>query len=213
MHGPFWSVFHEKTAQEIFERGGRIIDIGGGMRIDATRGDRVNPRNVQLFSRYLTDPSIEYCVTDYTDQYHPDFVEDIHHLSFADDSVDGLFCMAVLEHVYDPKKATEEITRVLKKGGMALLYVPFIYRYHADTTQDYRDYFRYSKDGIAYFFRTCTSIEICPVRGLFETLLRFTPLHRLGFFGSLLRRFDWSTQRIRRISCHQASGYFIRIVK
>lgn len=211
--GAFWDAFAERTAEEIFRRGGLIIDIGGGMRIDPERGDRINDRHAGLFGRYLADPAVRYRVTDYTAKYHPDFVEDLHALSFADGAIDGLFCIAVLEHVYDPKKAAEEITRVLKQDGVALLYVPFLYRYHANVTSDYRDYYRYSKDAVAYLFRACSAVEICPVRGFFETLLRSTPLHRIGLLRSLLRRIDWSTERMRRISERQTSGYFVRIVK
>lgn len=211
--GAFWNAYAERAATDIFERGGLILDIGGGMRIDPKRGDRVNPRHSRLFSSYLTKAGVQYRVTDYTDTYHPDFVEDLHRLSFTDASVDGLFCIAVLEHVYDPKKAAEEIVRVLRPGGIALLYAPFLYRYHATVTKDYKDYFRYSKDGIAYLFRACSSVEICPVRGLFESLLRFTPLHRIGLLRSALRWVDWSTEKMRRISERQTSGYFIRITK
>lgn len=213
MHGPFWQRFFEEAATRIFTAGGMIVDIGGGLRLDPRRGDRVNPNHQKQFGRFLADTRVQYRVTDYTGQFHPDFVEDIHALSFADSSIDGLFCMAVLEHVYDPKKAAEQVTRVLKPGGMGLLYVPFLYRYHATTTKDYLDYFRYSKDGIAYLFRGCREIEICPVRGLFESLLRFTPLHRIGILRWLLRCLDWSTARMRVVSEVQTSGYFIRIKK
>jgi SAM-dependent methyltransferase len=190
-----------------------MMDIGGGLRIDAARGNCVNTLMQSQFSQYLKNPNVHYKVTDYTDQYHPDFVEDIHKLSFADASVDGLFCMAVLEHVYDPKKAAEEIMRVLKKDAEAFLYVPFIYRYHANSTEDYKDYFRYSKDGIAYLFRDCSSITICPVRGIFESLLRFIPLHRFSPFNLLCRIIDWQIPAIRNISERQTSGYFIHLVK
>lgn len=213
LKGPFWNAFEEETATEIFTRGGFIADIGGGLRLDPERGNRVNARHRRLFGRFLADPRVRYRVTDYTDQYHPDFVEDLHHLSFQDASVDGLFCMAVLEHVYDPLRAAEEITRVLKKGGVGLLYVPFLYRYHAAGTEDYRDYYRYAKDGIAWLFRGCRHIEICPVRGLFESLLRFTPLTHFGLLRWLTRCIDWSTTRMRSVSERQTSGYFVRIGK
>jgi len=210
MNGPFWERFFDEAATEIFAAGGLIVDIGGGLRLDPARGDRANPNHQQKFGRFLSDSRVQYRVTDYTDQYHPDFVEDIHRLSFADSSIDGLFCMAVLEHVYDPKRAAEEVTRVLKPGATGLLYVPFLYRYHATVTKDYLDYFRYSKDGIAYLFRGCSKIEICPVRGLFESLARLTPLHAIG---PLLRSIDWATTRMRNVSAIQTSGYFIRIRK
>jgi len=213
MRGPFWQRFLDEVTTQIFTAGGLIVDIGGGLRLDPNRGDRANSDHQKQFGHFLSDRKVQYRVTDYTDQYHPDFVEDIHRLSFADASVDGLFCLAVLEHVYDPKKAAEEVTRVLKPGATGLLYVPFIYRYHAETTKDYHDYFRYSKDGIAYLFRGCTEVEICPVRGLFESLLRFTPLHAVGPLNTLLRLLDWGTAHMRTISERQTSGYFIRIRK
>ncbi len=213
VRGPFWMTFFDEKLHTIFRRGGWIVDIGGGLRIDPKRGDRVEEHASKQFKKYLTDPNVTYRVTDYTDQYHPDFVEDIHALSFADNSIDAVLCIAVLEHVYDPKKACEEIVRVLKKGGEAFLYVPFVYRYHANSTKDYRDYFRYSKDGIGYLFRECSDSTVCPVRGLFETLLRFTPLHRFEPLVLVLRLLDWSTERMRRISERQSSGYFIHIRK
>jgi ubiquinone/menaquinone biosynthesis C-methylase UbiE len=139
-------------------------------------------------------------------------VEDIHQLSFKPDTFDAVFCIAVLEHVYDPKKAAEEIVRVLKPGGAAFVYVPFLYRYHAHAS-DYNDYFRYTKDGIAYLFRGCRHIEVCPVGGLFESLLKTTPLYRLGICRILARLLDESTARMRRIGTVQTSGYHVYIEK
>lgn len=208
-----WDAYFESQADTIFLAGGLIMDIGGGLRLDKTRCDREDLKRRALFGKYLSDPNVRFRVTDYTASYHPDFKEDIHRLSFESDSIDGLFCLAVLEHVYDPKKAAEELVRVLKPGAKALLYVPFMYRYHATVTEDYRDYYRYSKDGIAYLFRGCASVEICPVRGLFESLLRFTPLTNLSLVRSCARILDWSSARMRSISSKQASGYFIMITK
>ncbi|MBT4586173.1 methyltransferase domain-containing protein [Candidatus Peregrinibacteria bacterium] len=209
---PFWDKFFIDRIKEIFENGGLIVDIGGGIRIDGSRGNKINEKNKKEFSKYLSNPNVKYKVTDYTDKYSPDFVEDIHNLSFQDGSIDSIFCIAILEHVYDPKKATGEMVRVLKDGGMGLIYVPFIYRYHSHK-DDYKDYFRYSKDGIAYLFRDCDSIEICPVRGIFESLLRFLPLHNFAPFKYLMRMIDIFTPQIRRVSETQTSGYFIFIKK
>ncbi len=213
MRTPFWTAFFDERMHAIFRKGGRMIDIGGGLRIDPKRGNKVDAEAHRKFTKYLSDPNVQYHVTDYTDRYHPDFVEDIHALSFENDSIDALLCIAVLEHVYDPKKAAEELIRVLKKGGEAFLYVPFIYRYHANVTKDYKDYYRYSKDGIGYLFRACSKITICPVRGLFESLLRCTPLHLVTPFALVARILDWSVPKMRQVSERQASGYFVHVVK
>ena len=204
-------VFFDARARSIFERGGDILDLGGGLRLDS-RGGKVNQENAKRYGHHLLKPNVHFLVSDYTDKYGPDLVEDIHAMTLPSNSLDGLFCIAVLEHVYDPKKAAEEIVRVLKPGGRALLYVPFLYRYHAHSS-DYHDYFRYTKDGIAYLFRGCSHIELCPVRGLFESLLKVTPLYGFSPFRILARLIDESTVRMRKVSAIQTSGYHIYIEK
>jgi SAM-dependent methyltransferase len=210
---PVWDAYMMSRAQEILKSGGFVVDIGGGMRLDKTKSDGQDEKRVQALSSLLQNPALTFHITDYTNTYHPDSVQDIHALTFETASVDGLFCLAVLEHVYDPKKACEEIVRVLKKGAPALIYVPWMYRYHANMTEDYRDYYRYSKDGLAYLFRDCQSVELCPVRGLFESLLRFTPLTNVPLLQKICRIIDWSSKKMRVISSRQTSGYFVWITR
>lgn len=58
--------------------------------------------------------------------YSKDFVRhmDVQDLPFADNSFDLIICNHVLEHVFDEKKAMQELFRVLAKGGQAILQVP-----------------------------------------------------------------------------------------
>jgi SAM-dependent methyltransferase len=51
--------------------------------------------------------------------------EDIHHLSFKDESFDAVLSLDVLEHVEDPFQAALELFRVLRKGGIGILTFPF----------------------------------------------------------------------------------------
>ena len=51
-------------------------------------------------------------------------IENITHLSFANNSFDIIFCSHVLEHIQDDKKAMREILRILKPDGFAILQVP-----------------------------------------------------------------------------------------
>jgi len=61
---------------------------------------------------------------------------DIHQLPFADNTFDAVLCNHVLEHVADDIKALQEIKRVLKPGGWAILQVPFFSPVPAVTFED-----------------------------------------------------------------------------
>lgn len=50
---------------------------------------------------------------------------DVTKLQFEDESVDGIMCNHVLEHVTEDRRAIEEFHRVLKPGGWAILQVPY----------------------------------------------------------------------------------------
>ena len=49
------------------------------------------------------------------------FETDAQNLAFADQSFDGVYTWAALEHVPDPDKALLEIDRILRSGGYALI--------------------------------------------------------------------------------------------
>lgn len=207
----FWDTFYYEKVKHILTKGGTVVDISGGLRIDKSKSNIEHNAFKHEFTKLVNADTISFITTDYTDQYSPDQVEDIHALSFQDNSVDGIFCIAVLEHVYDPKKACEEMIRVLKPGGSAFIYVPFLYAYHGHD-EDYHDYFRYSKDGLAYLFRGCT-IELCPVRGALESLFYFVPMGRWSVIALCMRFLDWNISWLRSASLRQSSGYFACITK
>jgi SAM-dependent methyltransferase len=52
---------------------------------------------------------------------------DITRLPFEDKRFDAIICVHVLEHIPDNKKTMQEILRVLKPGGWAVLQVPLDY--------------------------------------------------------------------------------------
>lgn len=61
---------------------------------------------------------------------------DIHDIPIDDDSIDVIFCNHVLEHVDDDIKALNEMKRVLKPGGWAILQIPFFYPLREQTYED-----------------------------------------------------------------------------
>jgi SAM-dependent methyltransferase len=63
---------------------------------------------------------------------------------FADNSFDSAVANEVFEHVFDPDRFLNELSRVLRPGGMLLMTMPFVWDEHE---QPY-DYARYSSFGI-----------------------------------------------------------------
>jgi SAM-dependent methyltransferase/uncharacterized protein YbaR (Trm112 family) len=75
-----------------------------------------------------------------------DLLADIAQLPFADNSVDGVICSYVLEHVSDAQACLDEICRVLKPGGQVYVTVPFIFPTHPDPL----DRRRWTLDGLRH---------------------------------------------------------------
>lgn len=84
------------------------------------------------------------------------FVADAHALPLAADSLDGVIMVSVLEHLYDPIRAVEQVARVLKPGGVYFSYAPFYHPYHASP----HDYFRFTQEGYRHMLRDFSRVEI-----------------------------------------------------
>lgn len=52
--------------------------------------------------------------------------EDLEKQTFGDGSFDLVISLDVMEHVYDPKKVFQEVSRTLKKGGAYIFTVPMV---------------------------------------------------------------------------------------
>lgn len=53
-----------------------------------------------------------------------ELIDDASELPFHDDSFDVVFCVEVLEHLFSPHRAAEEIRRVLRPGGRLIASAP-----------------------------------------------------------------------------------------
>lgn len=105
---------------------------------------------------------------------YPDHFVDICNAgTFPQKTYDGIVCNAVIEHVYDPAQAVKNMYNVLEEGGHCLCYAPFIFRYHAPKDLLFQDYFRYSRDGLAYLFRDFSEVTLYSVRGRASTGIAF----------------------------------------
>lgn len=76
-----------------------------------------------FYKLFRNQKNLEYTTTDL---FSPlaDVKADICDLPFEDNQYDVILCNHVLEHIPDDMKAMQELYRVLKPGGMAILQIP-----------------------------------------------------------------------------------------
>ena len=126
---PQWLLGPRRIPRGLEQARGTLLDIGAADRWIAAR----LPAHV----RYV---ALDYPATG-RDLYgaRPDVFADGAKLPMADDSVDNVTCLEVLEHVPDPALVVAEIARVLRPGGRAWLSMPFLYPVH-DAPFDFQRY-------------------------------------------------------------------------
>ena len=66
---------------------------------------------------------------------------------------------------------SEQVLEKLKDNGMIYGFVPYLYKYHAPMDLKYQDYFRFSKDTLAYLFKDFNYVELFPLRGRLSSAL------------------------------------------
>ena len=76
-----------------------------------------------FYKRFKRQENLEYVTTDLNSPL-ADVKADICHLPFGNNEFDFIFCNHVLEHIPDDTKAMQELFRILKPGGTAILQIP-----------------------------------------------------------------------------------------
>jgi SAM-dependent methyltransferase len=79
---------------------------------------------------------------------HIQIYSPLHQIPLPKDDLDGIICLAVLEHVENPIEVVAEFFRVLKPGGFCIASVPFLQPEHKCPT----DFQRYTRDGLVCLF-------------------------------------------------------------
>ncbi len=100
----------------------------------------------------------QYMTLDIDPACHPDLCCDLHDVEWPSAYFDAIIATEVLEHLYDPQRAIDEIHRLLKPGGVCILSTRFIYQYHADP----QDYYRFTEDALVHLLQAFSHVEIHP---------------------------------------------------
>ena len=154
---------------------GRLIDIGCG---------------IKPYKDMLAPFVTEHVGVDHEGTKHKNSTIDIYSSAYEipvkDGSFDSCICTSVLEHLEDPINALNECNRVLKKRGLAVYSVPFIWPPHETP----RDYYRFTKYGLIYLFEKTNFeiLEISSISGFWGTFGQMLVYYILRFNKGLIRR-------------------------
>ena len=178
----------------------KILDIGKSSR--------------EWYSFFEEEQILTLDINKYED--YPDIIDDICNLKkVKPESFDGIICHAILEHVYSPESAMKNIYTILKKNGVVFSFLPFLWRYHAPNDLSYQDFYRFSRDGIAYLFRDFDKVTLYPVRGRFSTILNLFGGWKVFVENRIGVKINQIIDRIFRNKSEiiQVSGYNVWAIK
>ena len=85
-----------------------------------------------------------------------DYIADAHYLPFIEETFDGVWIQAVLEHVISPGKVVKEIFRVLKNNGLIYSEIPFMQQIHMGKN----DFTRFTASGHRFLFKNFEKINL-----------------------------------------------------
>ncbi len=121
----------------------KVLVIGGATRGSGTDG-------------LWDNNQLEITSLDLVGTENVDYIADAHYLPFENETFDGVWIQAVLEHVVSPELVVKEIFRVLKKDGYVYSEIPFMQQVHMGKN----DFTRYTASGHRFLFKDFEKINV-----------------------------------------------------
>jgi SAM-dependent methyltransferase len=152
---------------------GSLIDMGCGMK----------PYE-NIFQPYVASYfGIDYptfAEANYKEMTKADLFIDCTDTKLNNESFDTLLCTQVIEHIFETEKFIRECYRLLKKNGIGIFTIPFVYQSHAEPY----DYFRFTKYSLEKLFSNAGFFieSIRPLEGSYATIKQ---LKILSFYNIL----------------------------
>jgi len=160
LRNPNWLILRQR--RRIIEEGVKRLPTTGLTVLDV--GGRLQPYRLLLGARVKSYVAIDPQLTPLVN-----VAAVAEALPFRDGQFDLVICTQVLEYLPEPARAVDEIRRVLRTGGSALISAPAVFVRDSD-----REYWRFLPEGLRYLLRDFAEVEVIPegnsVAGLFRTL-------------------------------------------
>lgn len=102
-----------------FQKGKKLLDIACGKGLFLKEAKK---KGLDIFGLDISDVAIDQAEKELP---KGNFIAgDAENLPYGDDEFDYVSCIGSLEHFIRPAEAVQEISRVLKKSGIALIHLP-----------------------------------------------------------------------------------------
>ncbi len=164
-------LFNKKIIQYSHYLSGRVLDLAGG----AGSYNSFLPVDIQLVRTDIHSEE-NSCVVDFNEP-----------LPFLDNSFNAILLFHAIYIVKKPKILMEEINRILKPGGLAMVASPFM----QNEMREPHDYRRFTSEGLERLFRESgfSNYEIIPYGERFAVVAHI--LHPFWYF-SIIRLFIYT---------------------
>ena len=155
----------------------KVLDFGCGSGVFV---DELAKQGYQAYGLDISEEAIKFGMLQGVKNLN---VIDSHKVDFPDDTFDTVFVLDVLEHLEDEKWALDEIRRVLKPGGVAIIMVPaymFLWGVQDEVAHHYR---RYTMNSLLKKVGESTSLEV--LRSSYFNTFLFLPIFGVRLISKL----------------------------